>query len=201
MQLILVVGPWGSGSTAVVQVLMKLGAAVPGPWQPTIDPRTPNSYETVHFNRLLKSFADEETQSVTHPELVIDGLTRFRDWVEARRGDRDLQVVLKYALAATILPQICEVFDTRMVYVIRPLADIEATRIRRGWHAYYGAAGAGRIYSLMFQHLVDAPTPVHLIRYPDLLRDPEREIRALAAFAELPYAHEAVEALARPAAQ
>jgi hypothetical protein len=197
MRLILVVGPWGSGSTAVVQVLMKLGAAVPGPWQATIDPRTPNSYETVYFNQLLRTFADEQTVTVTHPEMIIDGLTQFKARIERHGGAGDVPVVLKYALAAAILPQICEVFDTRLVYVIRPIAEIEATRIRRQWKHFYGKKNAARIYSLMFQHLINAPTPVHLIRYPALLADPEREIRALAAFADLAYAPAAAQALAR----
>jgi hypothetical protein len=198
MRLMLVVGPWGSGSSSVVKVLTKLGAVTQGPFLETTDPRTPNSYETIPFNQLLGSFASEQTLSVTHPELVIDGLTQYRDKLEELSAGRDLPVVLKYALAAAVLPQICKVFDTRLIYVVRPIHEIEATRVRRNWYGYYGATGAARVYSRMFQHLVNAPTPVHLIRYPDLLRDPEREIRALAAFAELPYAPEAVEALARP---
>jgi hypothetical protein len=47
MPLILVVGPWGSGTTVVMQILSQLGALVPTPHLLTFDERTPNSWDDV----------------------------------------------------------------------------------------------------------------------------------------------------------
>ena len=45
-------------------------------------------------------------------------------------------IFLKFPLSALVIPQICEVFDTKLVYVMRPLEDIERTRLRRNWLPY-----------------------------------------------------------------
>ena len=92
---------------------------------------------------------------------------------------------LKYPLSAALIPQICAALDTRLVYVLRPLREIEATRQRRGWPAQQGAAGAQRIYSYMFGALVEQRIPTMLVRYPELLERPVEITRDLARFAGL----------------
>jgi len=93
---------------------------------------------------------------------------------------------LKYPPSALLIPEICQVFDTRLVYVLRPMQAIEATCERRSWAAQFGAAGAQVLYSLMFQALIDREFPTHLVRYPELLRDPAAHAGQLARFCGLP---------------
>ena len=48
---------------------------------------------------------------------------------------------LKYPPSALLIPEICKVFATRLVYVLRPMQAIEATCERRNWAPQFGAAG------------------------------------------------------------
>jgi len=80
---------------------------------------------------------------------------------------------------------------------------IEATRERRRWQLHTGAAGAQVLYSSMFQALIDHEFPTHLVRYTELLRDPEAHAGQLARFCGLPadadvIAHAAALVRARP---
>ena len=93
---------------------------------------------------------------------------------------------LKYPLSAMLLPEICRVFSTRLVYVLRPLADIEATRQRRDWDAHLGAAGAQVLYPHMFETLIDQQFPTLVVRYFELLAEPARHAAMLAGFCGLP---------------
>jgi hypothetical protein len=90
--------------------------------------------------------------------------------------------MLKHGLAALFLPELCEVFDVRLVGVLRPLADIEATRLRRKWWPSFGEAGARVIYRALFDHIVNATTPYHLVRYQSLMSEPQGELSQLLNF-------------------
>ncbi len=95
-------------------------------------------------------------------------------------------IFLKHPLSALFLPQICKLFDTHLVYVVRPIADIETTRVRRNWAPAFGAKGAELIYSHMFQTFVEHAFPTSIVRYNELLDYPERYARMLLEFAGLP---------------
>jgi hypothetical protein len=99
---------------------------------------------------------------------------------------------LKYPLSAALIPQLCQVFNTRLVYVLRPLREIEATRVRRGWAEQQGSAGAQRIYSYMFGALVEQRIPTMMVRYPELVERPLVVTRDLVRFAGLEVAPEAI---------
>ena len=124
--------------------------------------------------------------------MIADAeLRKFRDQlitvqaaaetVKARRP-----IFLKHPLSALFLPQICKLFDTRLVYVVRPIADIETTRVRRNWAPAFGAKGAELIYSHMFQTFVEHAFPTTIIRYKELIDSPEQYARVLLEFAGLP---------------
>ena len=90
-------------------------------------------------------------------------------------------------------------FDTRYIFVSRPLKDIEATGRRRRWYAHLGADGARRIYPLMEAYLKNPTQPVHGLSYPALLAEPEKTVKELAGFLGLPYTPSALDILRRPA--
>jgi len=198
MPLIAVVGPWGSGTTVVMQVLMRLGVLVPRPCLMTNDPRTPNSLETLAFVKLLHSCVDEPTVTITRPEAIRPSLLAFRQILKTALGAQQQPVALKHALMATMFAELNAVFDTRYIFVSRPLKDIAATGHRRQWYAHLGADGARRIYPLMEAYLKNPTRPVHGLSYPALLAEPEKTVKELADFLGLPYTPGALEVLRRP---
>jgi|GEM_PF-1833226 len=198
MPLIAVVGPWGSGTTVVMQVLVRLGVLVPRPCLMTNDPRTPNSLETLAFVKLLHSCVDEPTVTITRPEAIRPSLLAFRQILKTALGAQQQPVALKHALMATMFAELNAVFDTRYIFVSRPLKDIEATGHRRQWYAHLGADGARRIYPLMEAYLKNPTRPVHGLSYPALLAEPEKTVKELAGFLGLPYTPSALEVLRRP---
>ena len=190
MKLVLVCGPWSSGTTAVSGMLEHLGLSGIPPYFPTNDKRMRNSYESMAFRDAVTRIASEDTLKmlVDHKEAVAI-LTQFRDTLQAAAtasGRAEQPIFLKYPLSAMLIPHICRVFDTRLVYVIRPLQDIEATRVRRGWPENFGSAGAQVLYSAMMQIYVNQSFPTLMIRYPELLSAPKRHARMLAAWCGIP---------------
>ena len=187
MQLILVCGPWSSGTTVVAGLLERLGLRGLPPYFVTSDPRTSNSFESMDFRRLIGELVDENTlrMRVDWP-VAQQRLLEFRKSLEQQADDGAAPLFLKYPPSALLIPEICQVFATRLVYVLRPMQAIEATRERRSWQVQFGAAGAQVLYPAMFQALVDYEFPTHLVRYTELLRDPAAHAGQLARFCGLP---------------
>lgn len=184
MQLVLVCGPWSSGTTAVAGVLDQLGLSGIGPYFQTNDERTKNSFESLAFRKVIDQLASEQTLELkTDGTAAVLALQEFRDMlVAAGMNDNSTPFFLKYPLSALLIRQLAAVFQTRLLYVLRPFQEIEATRQRRGWPAHLGAAGAKVVYAKMFQVLVDLAIPTLVIRYPELLATRRRHVRQIAAF-------------------
>lgn len=189
--LILVLGPWSSGTSATAGLLALAGLHAPGPYVHVNDPHTPRTYEMLAFRDVLRNLVGEATlECHAAPDAVRQALEAFREGplAEARRAAElapEAPVLLKHALCALMLPALAEVFVLRIVGVLRPLAKIEATRQRRHWPAVFGAQGAKRLYALMFDYLVEHETPFHLLRFSDLRRRPEACLDGLAQFCGL----------------
>lgn len=186
--LVLVCGPWGGGTSAVAGLLAQAGLQAPGPYVTVKDPRTPHTYEMKAFQRVLRSLASERTlQRNCDDAEALAALRRFRDeaLLPASGGGGCAPVLLKHGLAALFIKPLRELFDLRLVGVLRPFEAIEATRLRRGWHAGMGRKGAQAIYQAMFGELVGGSTPFHLLRYADLMSAPDSETDRLLAFCGL----------------
>lgn len=187
MQLVLVCGPWSSGTTVVAGLLERLGLRGLPPYFFTSDPRTPNSFESIEFRTVIGELIDENTlrMRVDWP-VAQKRMLEFREHLEKLAGSGAPPLFLKYPPSALLIPEICRAFETRLVYVLRPMQAIEATCERRNWAAQFGAAGAQVLYPAMFQALVDHEFPTHLVRYTELLRDPAAHAVELARFCGLP---------------
>jgi hypothetical protein len=151
---------------------------------------TTDSHELAAFRELLLSVVSEQTLTLTAAGDVAAALDNFRGRILRQDlGAYDEKaatpIFLKHPLAALIIPQICAAFETRLVYLIRPVRDIEASRQRRQWGAQYGAKGAGIIYSRMFNALINHAFPTTLIRYAELIERPLDHAKRLAGFAGL----------------
>ena len=148
----------------------------------------------------MVGLVDEQTLSLRNgADLNVEReLRNFRDRllvsnavataVKARQP-----IFLKHPLSAMFLPQICKLFNTRLIYVVRPIADIEATRRRRDWPSEYGARGAEIIYSHMFRTFTEHAFPTTIIRYTELLESPLQHARHLSEFAGLDSSQRAIE--------
>src|SRR5580693_3216214 len=190
MKLLLVCGPFGSGTSAVAGLLARLGAIGFGPYYRPTDERTPDSHELIAFRDVMLTLASEETTTLLPEGDVKTALEIFRDRIAnqefgAYDGSAKIPIFLKHPLAALIIPQICAVFETRLIYLVRPVRDIESSRRRRKWGAQYGAKAAGIIYSQMFSALINHSIPTTIVRYAELINSPAEHARKLAAFAGL----------------
>jgi hypothetical protein len=190
MKLVLVCGPWSSGTTAVSGMFDALGVDGCGPYFRTNDARTRNSFESLAFREAVDSVASDQTLALTvPPKEVVARLQDFKATLQAQRAasglDPDAPLFLKYPLSALVIPQACRVFNARLVYVLRPTQDIEATRLRRKWSENFGAKGAQVLYSRMFNILLERPFPTMVVRYPELLRAPLPYAKQLATYAGL----------------
>lgn len=187
MRLILVCGPWSSGTTVVSAMLERLGARGLPPYFRTNDPRTENSFESLAFRAVVGELIDEDAMRMRVDWPAAQArIIAFREQLEATIGDAGAPLFLKYPLSAVLIPEICQAFATRLVCVLRPLAAIEATRERRGWPVQHGAAGARALYPRMFEALVETRTPVLMLRYDEILDAPRPQAEQLARFCELP---------------
>ena len=65
---------------------------------------------------------------------------------------------------------------------MRPLEDIEQTRLRRNWEPYYGAEGAALIYNEMSAAQKHRSYPTMKIYYKDLLASPMVHASNIARF-------------------
>jgi hypothetical protein len=185
MKLLLVCGPHGRGTSAVAGLLANLGAVGPGPYQKTNDPRTPNAYELLAFRELVLGLVSEETMSLKPNVSIETALLEFKDMlVKLLPQGETRPIFLKQPASALLIPHICQVFETKLIYLIRSMKDIEATRQRRRWKL--GAAREVRIvYSHMFDHLVNRRSTTALVRYTDLIEQPLKQTKALAEFCGL----------------
>ena len=194
LRAILICGPWGSGSSVVAGLLQRMGAFGLGPYFETGDAKTANSYESISFREIIRNalgYPNQSSLSFTPPVpgTAQSGLRNLQRRIEQQEfGPYDLHapkpIFLKYPLSAFLIPEICEVFDTRLVYVMRPLEDIERTRLRRNWEPYYGAEGAALIYEQMSAALKNFYPTIN-IHYQDLLASPMVNAANLARFVGL----------------
>ncbi len=191
-RVVLICGPWSSGTSAMAGFLAKAGVFAPGPYLKVNDPRTPDTFEMIAFRSVLMQLASEETLKRTaSPEQILIALRAFRDGplaaAKQAAGCPEIQpVILKHGLSILLLPELCQVFDVRIVCVLRPSADIEATRQRRRWAPVYGVLGARVLYSMLFDFIVNSDTPFCMIRYKQLLQNPALIYNGLAQFIGIP---------------
>jgi len=185
MRLLLVCGPYGSGTSAVAGMLANMGAIGVGPYQGTNDPRTPNAFESIAFRATVLGLVSETTMLLKPGAAIEAALLQLKSQIAERLPEGEMRpIFLKHPAAAPIIPHICELFDTKLIYVLRATKDIEATRQRRNW-PNEGESITRIIYSHMFDHLVNGRTPTTLVRYRSLIESPARHAKELAAFAGL----------------
>lgn len=183
MSFVFVVGAWGGGTSAVAGALQKLGCTGVEPFVNIGDPRTRNTYESHAYRAVLfKHLSEPELRPLTQDRReIVRSLTQFRD----KLPQTPTPIYLKHPLSALILPEIAEVFSPRFIFVFRPVADIEASRQRRGWPEHLGAKGASILFAQMMRFYINESSEIFMLRYPTLLANTRILVTAMANFAEL----------------
>ena len=189
MDLVLVSGPWGSGTSATAGAVKHLGIKTPKPYfVVTDDPKTPITYENKLFRETVLEIAEEHTlRKKKSPSDIKDSLYRFKENIKAELNLTDKsRILLKLPLSAIILDEISEIFQTQLIVCLRPITEIERSRQRRQWPAHFGAIGARIIYAELMAHIANKEdTKYTMIRYKELLKNPGKELQRLAEFLAL----------------
>jgi hypothetical protein len=189
IKLLLVCGSWSSGTTAVSGMLHAMEIPSVPPYFTTRDERTKVTYESILFRDTLRALINEEGLKVTADrKKIMEALQIFKLKLEEHFKDHQeetVQLFMKDPLAAFILPEICSAFQTQLIYVLRPLKDIEQTRKRRMWFYHLGEKGATVIYSKLFSVMLNYSIPTLIIKYPELIKMPKIIAGALAKFCNI----------------
>ncbi len=189
--LVLVCGPWGSGTSAVTGFIHHMGVFAPGSFYEIADEKTPDTFEMELFRKLMRGLVSEKEMQVKQSgEEINQILLKFRDQVLPLALDKltpgqNRTVLLKHPLAAFILTELSQLFSLKLIVVTRPLQEIEQTRLRRGWNKNYGAHGAQKIYNNIFSTLMDSKIQYSLVAYDELLARPEKIFTQLSSFLDL----------------
>lgn len=186
--LVLVCGPWSSGTSATAGMISEMGVPSPGPFYEIKDSKTPHTFESDLFRRVMITLVSEKTLQVKQSsQEVIDLLLQFRDGpihdlLEKNPSQQNKAIMFKHPLSCFILKELAQVFNLRVVVVARNLQDIEKTRVRRNWHKNFGIVGAQKIYDATFKTLLTENIPYSVVRYEDLLASPANVFEQLKLF-------------------
>jgi hypothetical protein len=117
---------------------------------------------------------------------VLKSLSHFSNLLADHDSfDPSQSLVLKLPIAGLLLPEICHIFDTKLIICMRPLMSIEQSRLRRQWPSQFGMVGAEKIYSTLFTHIINTNVDFLLIRYEDIIAKTSESISSLVSFCEL----------------
>ena len=168
--IILVSGPWGSGTSAMCALLNAIGVHAQGPFFKTNDPLTSHSYEMAAFQQLITNLVDETTltrkrssQDIQKQLIAFNAL----DLQSEHSNPHKLQL-LKSPASCAILPELSGIYSLKLLICLRDLDSIEASRQRRGWPAHFGKAGAEIIYQQLLDFTAKSDVPFRLIRHRDI---------------------------------
>ena len=189
MKLILVCGPWSSGTTAVSGVINFLGVKSIAPFFTTNDNKTKNTYESKLFRKLMLSLASEkEIKRIKDKKYIDEAIKEFKINIKnlAIFPENEEKILfLKHPLASLFVKELASNFEVYLIYVLRPMKDIEKTRVRRNWSSEVGVKGAQVIYSNMFNTLINENFPTLMIKYKNLIQNPLAVIKQIVKFTSI----------------
>jgi hypothetical protein len=196
-KIILICGPWGSGSSALTGFLTYAGFYAPTPFHTVPDPLTPNTFETNAFRLALAPFVSEFNLKKTHKSSeIIDSLNLFnKDFLYKHKKflpNKKPFFLLKHPTSVFFLDELFLVFDVYLVCINRSLSSIENTRIRRNWPSCYGQEGARVIYDIFLKYAYKNNKSFLSLSYDDLILHPRRTIEDISEFLGLTLSDEEI---------
>ena len=177
-----VMGPFGSGTSALAAAAGALGANAHPPFAKVVDPKTPISGESLELRRIVTPAYDPE--KVCRKDLPPWFIPRLRLWAGPGLS------VAKMPALAFFVPELCEAWEPYFLRLRRDHEAIEATRLRRGWPTEYGAHGAKRIDAEL--DLALHGKAVLEVQFDGLRADPEGVGASIANFLDVAPNPEAV---------
>lgn len=166
----------------MAQIIVALGATSPGDMISIKDPLT-DAHEMEAFRAALWEISDQNTvKRKVNTQTAVSRLRRFSD---EHLSSVSGPVMLKHPLAALFISELSEVFDIKLVNILRPLPEIEKSRVRRGWAAVFGQAGARVVYSEIAAGVASCQAPALWVRYEDLISNPYNVVSKVAEFTQL----------------
>src|SRR5437773_10153541 len=103
-QHVVLLGPWGSGSSAYAGAMHHLGAYTCPPHQNTSDPRTPTSYEPLALQAILNKHINELTLLVNGNPLEMGA--EIKQWISGTAPADGQVISIKHALLCLIVPTV-----------------------------------------------------------------------------------------------
>lgn len=165
-------------------MLMNLGAIAFGPFGITNDPRTQTSLESVALQRLCDDLVSEDVLQIWEGKRlqIVPKLVGFKREIDAiisqKSGIQGKPIVFKRATTALFLKEIDLIFKPKFIFVYRDLAEIERTKVRRGWGECHGQSGAKVINSHMRSFASSSYDPF-TVRFEDIRRNPRAMAEAM----------------------
>lgn len=206
MKVIFIAGSWGSGTSMIIGALDGLGVPTFGPHVESNDPKTRYTYELKAFREIILDHVEE---SAMMPKNRFSSVADFSRQLTAalrqfgqrlERGDfgpwpegNPRVVALKLPLASMCLPEITQVFDTDIILVHRPLDEIEASRARRKWAEYFGAAGATKMYTKIFSDLFEHKLSALMISHGDFKTNTRVALKKITNYCDLHFLEHNIE--------
>ena len=187
--LLLVCSPPGSGELRIKDSLVRLGA---------LEISGNRDAEGVIAPYLLNLKTLELSQSAPNRRAM---LKEFRDQIiRFRHNNPTAMLILREPYGAPLINSLRDFFGLKLIVCLRPLPEICDANIRKDGEGAVGAGIIHRLYGHLFSVITNTQIPFHMVRYHDLLNDPDRSIRDLVKFAGLappnPLLHEASQWLA-----
>lgn len=182
--IVVVLGSWGSGTSAAVGALEMMGCNTCLPHFKTNDPRTPNSFEPLSLRSVIIPNFDEYGLKFSGPDRgAMAGL--FKDWLAHEKKMSDKPMAVKLPHLCFFVPEMVAAWEPLFIMVERPLEEIEASRLRRGWPPHLGAIGAEVAYAAAYRDLKNLNQDFLTVSYADLTKNSEHAIDQIARWAGL----------------
>ncbi len=193
--IVVVLGSWGSGTSAAVGALEMMGCNTCPPHFKTNDPRTPNSFEPLGLRNVIIPNFDEYGLKFSGPDRgLIPGF--LKQWLARAKMLSDKPLAVKLPHLCFFVPEMVAAWEPLFIMVERPLEQIEASRLRRGWPPHLGAIGAEVAYAAAYRDLKNLNQDFLAVSYADLTKNSEHAIDQIADWAGLSPAAEAKAAAA-----
>lgn len=204
VRFIYVGGPFGSGTTATAGALASAGVDSMPPHHRIKDRRTPNTYESIAFRKIIFRYVNERRflYDARREAELVEELSDLKEQIVSAHAKRVQEggdglrasVLFKMPTSALCVVPIIEVFNPCFVLVTRSFREIEATRIRRGWPPVYGVLGARKIYSTLLQTLLMRSRSFIAVGYHQLCANPADELIRVLDYAGLEKEHYDIDA-------
>lgn len=182
-RLVIVCGPSDCHSSSIAEALSILGLQDLGSYRPQDNEL--DRTKKLQIDKLLSTLHLVE-EATLEDQAAKDRFRQAISSVANSLGNHDEYArprmhLLESPKATMLIQEFSQYFSLQLIICLRPLGDVESPREPNSRPTRQGEIGAELIYSQLFTHIVNTPTPTHLIHYQNLLSSPAEELSRLIA--------------------